>query len=170
MRIVVIVKCMLIKLWFVLRWIVKLWWEIFINCVEKWELLWLWMEKDDSWGKGYVCDRESWAGRIATRKYEMTRLSRMDSLVGGHLYWEMWNDMRKEMKCEEMWGWVIRYWYEIIIVIEIDCWLVSMIELWITLIEKYYDWIWTMIGPGGILILCKCEVVCVWSSSDLIYS
>ena len=178
-------------------WIVVLW-DV-MNCDEKYGEMW-WVENWDSgkwnelhccnencalicdcewngWLLGILglCDRESWAGRIATHMWGMARLSRADSLIGGHLYWEMkwyekrkekkWekkrNDMRKEMKCEEMWGWVIRSWYEMIDVIEIDWWLVTMIELWITLIGKYYDWIWTVIGPGGILNLCKCEVVCV---------
>ena len=150
LRIVVIVKCMLIKLWFVLRWIVKLWWEVFVNYVEKWELLWLWMEKDDSWGKGYVCDRESWAGRIATRKCEMVRLSRVNSLIGGHLYWEMWNDMRKEMKWydkrNEMWG-NVRLSHPILI--WNDCcdwnWLMACINDWIV---NYFDWeiVWLVLN------------------------
>ena len=49
-----------------------------------------------------LCDRESWAGRIATRMWGMVRLSRTDSLVGGHLI-EKW-EMIWEKKRNEMWG------------------------------------------------------------------
>ena len=67
---------------------------------------------DCEWGRMtqgmcVVWERESWAGRIATRVWEMARLSRTDSLVGGHLNINE-NLNEKENKCEEMWGWVIR--------------------------------------------------------------
>ena len=117
-----------------------------MNCDEKYGEMW-WVENWDSgkwnelhccnencalicdcewngWLLGILglCDRESWAGRIATRMWGMARLSRADSLVGGHLIekYEMRNDMRKEMKwikCEEMWGWVIRIWIDEFVVI-----------------------------------------------------
>ena len=70
--------CDEMRMW-ILRWNVK--------CVEKWNGDLKCVCEWKGWLLGIVglCDRESWAGRIATRMWEMARLSQADSLVGGHL-------------------------------------------------------------------------------------
>ena len=73
-----------------------------------------------------MCDvwkRESWAGRIATRVCEMARLSRADSLVGGHLDINE-NVKEKERNCENCEVWVI------LRLIDVNCGELSLIELW----------------------------------------
>ena len=130
----------------VMRWECEYWdemWNVLRNengdlkCVYEWK----------GWLLGIVglCDRESWAGRIATHVCEMVRLSRADSLVGGHLIekCEMRTDMRKEMKwikCEEMWGWVIRIWIDEFVVILI--WLmVCKIDLVVNCLDCKSFWL-----------------------------
>ena len=124
-----------------------------MNC-EYWDEMWNMLSNENGdlkcvcewkgWLLGIVglCDRESWAGWIATRIWGMARLSRADSLVGGHLYWEMWNDMRKEMKWyekrNEMWE-NVRLSHPILI--WNDCcdwnWLMTCVNDWVV---NYFDW------------------------------
>ena len=119
-------------MWWVVNWVnvMRCVVRCVLNCDEKCEVLWLRMGKDDSW-ECKMCDRESWTGRIATRMCEMARLSRVDSLVGGHLivkWYEKWN----EKKHEEMWGQVrLSHPFPI-------CWELIWIECdwnWIVLID-----------------------------------
>ena len=147
----------------VMRWECGYWdemWNVLRNengdlkCVCEWK----------GWLLGIVglCDRESWVGRIATRKCEMARLSRADSLVGGHLYWEMkWYENRKEMLWEKKWNVrkcevesskfelmnLLWFWF--------GWWFVRLIWLWIAWIVNHFDWFWIGIQIRWfVLIVC----------------
>ena len=98
-----------------------------------------------------------WSGKLSRADSyplcEMARLSRADSLVGGHLIMK-WNEKWKEKKCEEKWGWLIHSWFVekwyglVVIEIELFDWLVVLMNWmridWIEdcLVEISYGWIW----------------------------
>ena len=118
--------------WFVVLWNVmncdekygEMWWELKYVVVENGER----MTHENVW----MCDRESWAGRIATRLCEMARLSRADSLVGGHLivkWYEKWN----EKKCEVESSIPNLMWFDI------GWWLEKMI--WLRIIDWEFLWL-----------------------------
>ena len=90
-------------------------------------------------GMWYVYDRENWAGRIATHICEMVRLSRTDSLVGGHLIVKWYE--RNGKKCEEMWGWVIRSRFDE------DWYGLNFIEFELNLVDGLCWWFgWELFG------------------------
>ena len=115
------------EMWWVENWDSGKWNELHCcneNCALICDCEW------NGWLLGIVglCDRESWAGRIATRMWGMARLSRADSLVGGHLI-EKW-EMIWEKKWNEMWGNVRLshpnlFWMKLMC-FEIDWWIVKL--------------------------------------------
>ena len=107
----------------------------------------------------YVCDRESWAGWIATRTCEITRLSRADSLVGGHLIVnceivKLWDEVKVNVR---------KYKIEssILILMKIDVvWRWVWIEMLIWL-SNYFGWTWNVMDCWKLVQLCFHYVLCM---------
>ena len=92
-------------------------------------------KKDDSWVVKCVCERESWAGRIATRVCEMARLSRADSLVGGHLNVKLCEEMKENVRLSHP----FLIWWELI-------WIENWFKVWdVELVENCFCWVLNMI-------------------------